>query len=199
MIAIDEARLNELYQEVLRMEPDMMLEDERLREISERARLKERRDNQQIRALRQSQWAQLVESASSILQWTRDFAGSPKGRKILSTLGEVIIFRAHYFDGKPREGKEYEAWLICDPSGALRYQEFYNGIGKGRSKILTSPVQMASRLHPDYILSALDAIAAGKVWKEIECAIKWRAEIFDIRRQRGWWPPQTSGQEPEFS
>ena len=199
MLAIDGTKLDNLYQQVLQIEPDMVLESERLEKLSQAARLGLRKKKQEIRALRESRRDELLESASSIFQWARDFAGSPKGRKILSTLGEVIIFRAHYFDGKPREGKEYEAWLICDPSGVLRYQEFYNGISKGRSKVLTSPVQMVNRLHPDYILSALDAIAAGKVWKEIECAIRWRAEIFDIRRQRGWWPPQTSGQEPEFS
>jgi len=56
---------------------------------------------------------------------------------------------------------------------------------------------MVNQLHPNYILSALDAIAIGKVWKEIDRAIRWRAEMFDIRRQRGWWPPQN--QELEFS
>lgn len=190
MVAIDEARLNHLYQEVQQIETDMMLEREGLEKLSQAARLKVRKENQEIRALRESQRDELLESASNIFQWARDFAGSMKGREILSTLGEVIVFRAQYFDCKPREEKGYEAWLTCNCNGVLRYREFYNGIGKGRSKVLASSAQMVNRLHPDYIFSAQDAITTGQVWKEIEYAIKWRAEIFDIRRQRGWWPPQ---------
>lgn len=198
MVALDEARLDEVYQKALRIEKDMMLEDERLREISERAQLKERKEYQEIRLLRESRRAELFESASSILQWASDFATSPKGRKILSTIGEVIIYRTHYFDCKPREEKEYEAWLTCDRNGVLRYREFYRGImGRRRGKALTTPEQMVNRLHPNYVLSAGDAIATGNVWKEVECAIRWRAEIFDIRRQRGWWPPKN--QELEFT
>lgn len=121
MIAIDEAKLDELYQQVLQIETDMMLERERLKKISERSRLKERKGNQDIRVLRENQRAELLESGSNIFQWARDFARSMKAQKILSSLGGVIIFRAHYFDCKPREDKEYEAWLTCDPSGALRY------------------------------------------------------------------------------
>lgn len=198
MMAVDEAKLDELYQEALHMERDIILEDERLRKISERARLKERKENQEIRLLRESRRAELLESASSIFQWARDFTSSPKGQKILSTIGKVIIHRGHYFDGKPREDKEYEAWLTCDHSGALGYREFYRGImGRRRGKILTTPEQMVNRLHPNYVLSAGDAIATGNVWKGVECAIRWQAEIFDIRRQRGWWPPKN--QELELS
>lgn len=86
MMAVDKAKVDELYQEVLRMEPDMMLEDERLREISERARLKERRKNQEIRLLRESRRDKLLENASSIFQWASNFATSLKGKKILSTI-----------------------------------------------------------------------------------------------------------------
>jgi hypothetical protein len=198
MLAKDEARLEELYQQVLHMEPDMMLEDERLRKISERARLKERKENQEIRLLRESRRAELFESASSIFQWARDFTSSPKGQKILSTIGEVMIYRGHYFDCKPRDDKEYEAWLTCGHSGALRYREFYRGImGRRRGKVLTTPEQVVNHLHPNYVLSAGDAITMGNVWEEVECTIRWRAEIFDIRRQRGWWPPKN--QELEFS
>ena len=70
-------------------------------------------------------------------------------------------------------------------------------MGRRRGKVLTTPEQMVKRLHPNYVLSAGDAIATGNVWKEVECAIRWRAEIFDIRRQRGWWPPKN--QELEFT
>jgi len=35
MVAIDEARLDELYQQVLQIETDMMLENERLEKLSE--------------------------------------------------------------------------------------------------------------------------------------------------------------------
>ena len=126
-----------------------------------------------------------MECASSITEWLRELAKSPRGNKILSLLGDVVIFRDHYWECKPREEKEYEAWLTYDCRGVLRYREFYMGIAKGRSKVLKGAVQMVGRLHPNYILPALDAITSGKVWKDIACAIRWRAEIFDIRRQRG--------------
>lgn len=196
MVAIDEARLNDLYQEVLQIETDMLQEREGLEELARAARLKVKRGNQEIRALRESQRGELFECARSIFQWVSDFAESPKGRKVLSTLGEVTVFRGHYFDCKLREEKEYETQLTCCPNGVLRHREFYKGI-IGRSKVLTTPSQMVNQLHPNYILSALDAIARGRVWEEIDRAIKWRAEIFDIRRRRGWWPPQN--QELECS
>lgn len=200
MLAIDEAKLDNLYQQVLQIETDMMLEREGLEELSRVARLKVRRGNQAIRTLRESQRDELLECARSIFQWVSDFAGSPKGRKVLSTLGEVTVFRGHYFDCKPREEREYEAWLSYDRSGLLRYRELYKGSMHGRrSKVLSSPEQMVSRLHPNYIFSVLDSITTGQVWKEVECAIRWRAEIFDIRRQRGWWPPQPSDGELELS
>jgi len=105
MLAIDEAKLDNPYQQVLQIETDMMLENERLEKLSEVTRLKLRKESQEIRALRESWRAQLLESANSIFEWVGDFAGSPKGRKILSTLGEVILFRAHYSDCKPRKRK----------------------------------------------------------------------------------------------
>jgi len=168
-----------------------------LRIISERAHLKERKENHEIRLLRESRRAELFESASSIFQWAHDFSSSPKGQQILLTIGEAIIYRGHYFDCKPREDNEYEAWLTCDHNGTLRYREFYRGIMGRRRKTLTTPEQMVNRLHPNYVVSTGDAIATGNVWKGVECAIRWRAEIFDIRRQRGWWPPKN--QESEFS
>lgn len=195
MVAIDEGKLDEVYQKALQIEEDIALETERLRRLTHDVRLKLKKEGQEIRALRKRQQAELLESARSIFQWASDFAGSLKGRKILSTIGEVIIYRTHYFDCKPREEKEYEAWLTCDHGGALRYREFCRGImGRRRGKVLTTPLQMVNRLHPNYVLSAGDAITTGEVWKGIECAIKWREEIFDIRRQRGWWPPlETQG------
>lgn len=162
---------------------------ERLRRLTHDVRLKMRRESQEIKALRESRRAELVECASNIFEWLKELAKSPSGRKILSLLGEVVIFRDHYWECKPKEEKEYEAWLTYDRNSVLRYREFRR-IGSLPSKVLTNPVQMVNELHPNYILSALDAIARGEVWKGIEYAIKWREEIFDIRRQRGWWPPQ---------
>ena len=78
MMAVDEAKLDELYHELLRMEPDMMLEDKRLRKISQRVRSKERKENQEIRLLRESRRGELLQNASSI------FSGqviSPRARE----------------------------------------------------------------------------------------------------------------------
>lgn len=195
MLEIDEARLDELYTKALHIEPDMVLETERLEKLTEGVRLKLRKENQEIRALRKSRRAQLVQAASTIFDWLRDLAESPKGRKILSTIGEVVIFRGHYHNFKPSDEEEHEAWLTYDSKGVLRYLEYWRGVRVGQTKVLDNPEQMVNRLHPNYVLSALDAITTGEVWKEVECAIRWRAETFDIRRQRGWWPPQTSGQD----
>lgn len=92
MVAIDEIKLDELYQQVLQIEMDMMLENKELEKLSEAARLKLGKQNQEIRALRESQRNKLLKSANSIFEWVGGFAGSQKGRKILSTLGEVTIF-----------------------------------------------------------------------------------------------------------
>ena len=186
MLAKDEVRLDEIYRYCLHIEKDMLLEGKRL-EISERIRLEELKEKREIRALRESRRAELLESASGIFEWVSNFTGSPKGEKILSTIGEVLIFRGQYFDGKPRVELEYEAWLSCDRNGLLHYQEFYRGsMGRQRTKVLTNPEQMISRLHPSYILSAGDAIATGMVWNEVACSVGWRAKISDIRRHRGW-------------
>ena len=95
-----------------------------------------------------------MECASNITEWLRELAKSPRGNKILPLLGDVVIFRDHYWECKPREEKEYEAWLTYDCRGVLRYREFYMGIAKGRSKVLKGAVQMVERLHPNYILPA---------------------------------------------
>lgn len=195
MLTKDEARLDELYRRCLYIEKDMVLEDERSESKSERARLRERRENQEIRTVRENRRVEMLESAGSIFEWVSDFAGSPKGRKILSTMGEVVIFNSDYFGGKhprhPGEG-DFKAWLICDHSGVLRYREFFRGsMGRRRGKVLTTPEQMVSQLHPNYVLSAGDAITTGKVWNEVENSIGWRAEIFDYRKQQGYWPSES--------
>jgi len=65
MLAIDEAKLDNLYQQVLQIETDMMLESEKSGELYKAVRLKVRRENQEIRALRESRRDELLESASS--------------------------------------------------------------------------------------------------------------------------------------
>ena len=195
MVVVDQARLAELYQKTLEIEKDMALESEEHRRQTRNIRIKLEKENQEIRALRQSRRAGLEECATSIFRWLTDFAQNPKGKKILLILGEVTIFRGLYHNRKPSEQKDYEARLTYDAHGVLQYREFYRGILTRQTRVLTNPEQMVERLHPNFILSAWEAIAAGKVWEELAYAIKWRAEIFDIRRQRGWWPPQAVEQK----
>ena len=204
MLLEDEARLDELYRYCLCIEEDKALadrglENERLKEKAERAQLRERRENREIRALKKNRRAELLESASSIFEWVSNFTRSLKGRKILSTIGEVVIFNGDYFGGKHPEhpGEEdFKAWLICDHNGLLRYREFFRSSrGRRRGKVLTTPEQMVRQLHPNYVLSVGDAIATGKVWNEVKYSIDWRGEIWNHRKQWGYWPVELPMEE----
>lgn len=46
MVALDEARLDEVYQKALQIEKDMVLEDERLESLTHDVRLKLKKENQ---------------------------------------------------------------------------------------------------------------------------------------------------------
>ena len=73
-----------------------MLEEERLRWLTHDVQLKLKKEKREIRDLKESRRAELVQAATGIFDWLRGLAGNQKGRRILSTLGEVVIFRDCY-------------------------------------------------------------------------------------------------------
>ena len=166
MVAIDEAKLDKLYRKVLKDEKDYMSANENARRARREYRQKLRKEKQEIIALREERYSEPMQAADSIFNWLNEFAENPKGRKILSTVGAVVICPI-YPESKLREGKGRYTWLSYDRKGVLRYQESNGGIRFLQNKVLANPQQMVSRLHPNYILSVLDDITTGKVWKTL--------------------------------
>lgn len=68
MVTVDQARLAELYQKTLEIEKDMALESEELRRQTHNIQIKLDKENQEIRALRQSRRAELEKCATSIFR-----------------------------------------------------------------------------------------------------------------------------------
>ncbi len=169
MVAIDEAKLDQVYQKLLQSEKDIATENETLRRLGRDSRRMLRKQNEERRALREERYSELIQAAGSIFSWLTYLAENPKGRKILSTLGEVDIFCARYHNCKPTEWHDYKASLTYDRKGVLRYRETCRDFGCWQ-KVLGNPKQMVRQLHPNYIFSVLDDITTGKVWEQIELA-----------------------------
>ena len=187
MPAIDEAMLEEIYQRALRIEKIRALREEKHSDIAniiKRLRLALSEEDREIEALRERRHAELVQAATAIFDWVRDFTNIPKGRRVLSILGELTIFRGRYHNYRPIDREGFEALLTFDSNGALHYHEFcqlYPGVlqTKLSSHQFSSPEHMVSQLHSDYIISALDSIARGEVWSQVKddvtwCGVRWR-------------------------
>ena len=166
MVAIDEAKLDKLYRKVLKDEKDYVSQCETATRAKREYRQKLRKEKQEIRALREERYSELMQAAGSIFSWLTDFGENPKGRKILSTVG-AVIFCPTYPECKLTEGTDRYTWLSYDRKRILRYRESNGGIRFLQNKVLANPQQMVSRLHPNYILSVLDDITTGKVWKTL--------------------------------
>ena len=177
MLDRDRARLDGLYDDFLQIEKDIILHAAQIKEQSKNGRRRIKEENKRVQALRESRREELLQSASSLFQWVKDLASRPKGRKILSALGEVAIFRRNYLHCRPVDKKECQAVLLCDRNGIISYREFYMGLAVLSSKVFTSPEQMVARLHPDYVLSVSKAIATGEVWEEFQSNINWQKKF----------------------
>lgn len=167
---MDRLRLDELYEKAIQIEK--LLAKER----AERAKAwaAEDRESRRLRTLRTSRRAESLCCARNIFEWIHHFAHSAKGGKILSILGEVAIFQDQYWDGKPRDDPDCQSMLILDSQGTLRYREFSHDVVNSNGRILVAAEDMVRLLHPDYINSAAQAMAAGEVYDNIERALKQR-------------------------
>ncbi len=173
MPAIDEAMLEEIYQRALRIERIVQLREEIHSYVTNRFQVEQREEAREIEALRERKRTELVKSASAIFDWVRDFARTPKGRRVLSVMGELTIFRGRYHNFRPTEQEGFEGLLTFDSNGTLLYHELVQLLPGGSqkklfSKLFSNPEQMVRKLHPNYILSAADSITMGEVWNEVK-------------------------------
>ena len=166
MISIDEAKLDQVYQKVLRLEEGAAAEAEAYRQVDRDHRRKLRKQRLEREVLREKRRPELMQAAGSIFEWLTHFAENPKGRTILSLCGEIEIFTASYDHCEPADWEGYIASLTYDSKGLLHYREIC-----GRPKVLANPEQMVRQLHPDYILAVLDEITSGRVWEKMELPV----------------------------
>ena len=161
MTAIDSPRLEDLYQKALQIEKH--LADKRLASLKVREE-----EKRQLGTLRESRRADSLKHARSIFEWVRHFTQDAKGSKILSILQEVTLFQGQYWNYKPKDDKDYQALLIVDSQGILRYRESCHGMLNSNGMILVKAEDMVGVLHPDYIRSAAQAILSGQIYDNLE-------------------------------
>lgn len=179
MPATYEAVLEEIYQRALRIERIMQLREGIHSYVTNRFQLEQREEDREIEALRERRHAELVKAASAIFDWVRNFAKTPKGRRVLSIMGELTIFRGRYHNCRPTEQEGFEGLLTFDSNGTLLYHELFQLFSGGSqtkffSKLFSNPEQMVRQLHPNYILSAVDYITTGEVWNEVKRDVRRR-------------------------
>lgn len=167
MVAIDEAKLDKLYQKVSEDKEAIVSEIETLKRGGREYRRMLRKQNEERRVIRKKRASEVMQAAVSIFDWLVHFEENPKGRKVLSTLEYINLFYARYHNCKPTEWEAYNAWLTYDYKGILRYRETCGDM-RSWQIVLANPEQMVRQLHPDYILAVLDEITSGRVWEQIE-------------------------------
>lgn len=170
MVAISEAKLDKIYQDILKNEDAIVSGNEVLGRAGREYQRMLKKQNQERKVLREQKYSELMQAAVSIFDWLAHFVENPKGRRILSILEDIDIFCACYHNRKPTEWDTYSAHLTYDRKGILHYRETCDYMTSWQI-VVANPEQMVRQLHPKYILAALDEIATGRVWELISYQI----------------------------
>ena len=186
MVTLDKRKLNRVYLGALRIEGDMALERQRLELLHEKRLLENGRDESVASLVRRIMRTNSLEDACFIFDWLNEFRSESEGRRVLSVLGEVPIFKGCYERCPPSNQEGYEVWLHYRPDGLVSYTERYKGLVLIESKrLFCDPTQMAHQLHPYFIMAASESITTGQVWELIQHDIEFQTDIFATREEAG--------------
>ena len=157
-------KLDALQEKAARKREEAREEEEGWKRLLQQMDEKEAR----YREWKKSMYDESVRRSRAIFDWGRRVANHPGSRPLFGDYKGVKFYGGRHVDCQNCGKGSAELWLTG--GRYFRYVERFRcpGFGPFKESTISSPEQMARKLHPDCIREAEESIQSGEVWDTID-------------------------------